>query len=284
MTGTIQMIKPSENSPEYYISFYNMYNLLQINDTVVFNVFEEVTVKLQLTNEDFLENINTENYAEQLYELIKMTGVEPPENVIKMMGEDRGVDTSFTQSLLACDISPFDWFRKGNEFSHLYAIFEQALKDFFAQHENSKKAQQAELVNILLTWLGDNGKLIHFLETLEFKTFGLIGSADEVKAIWDYYTKVRNCISHSGGRITKKIVGGFNEIKSKHSATLSAVQNKDFLRLYFLLNEEDDYDLFHCKYSLQDIIQLDNKCLNFFRMFCVFIIESLAEAMNANGA
>ena len=277
MLGTIQMLKPAPDNPEYYVSFYNMYNLLQISDSIVFSVFEEAKNHFKLTNDFLLEKINTENYAEQLPMLMFMTGIEPPENVVKMQSEDRGIDTSFFQQLLKSKINPLDWFRMTNEFTQLYAIFEQSLREFALQQGYAKNIKQSESVNVLFKWFGETCKTISFLNSFEPKTFGLISNNYETEAIWAYFTKIRNCISHSGGRVTKKVIDGFNEIKSKHRSVLTNIQNKDYLSYYFLLNKEDDYDLFSCQFSLNDIIKLDESQLNFFRMFCVYFVESLID-------
>jgi len=277
MTGTIQMLKPAPNSPEYYVSFYNMYNLLQINDATIFSVFEDVKEHFQLTNEDLLKNISTDNYAERLNSSFIATGIKPPDNVVKMMSEDRGVDTSFVQQLLTNSKDTFDWFRKTNEFSNLYSIFEQSLKEYLLQEGYSKNVKPSESIDILLKWLDGKSITTRFLGILEFKTYGLVSSASETRSIWDYYTKIRNCFSHSGGRVTKKVKDGFNVIKSKHSLTLSCIQDKDYLSHYFLATKDEDFNMFFCNYALNDIIQLDNSLINFFRMFCVYLVETLAE-------
>lgn len=54
MIGSIQMEKPKQDSPDYYLSFYNMYNLLQINDAIIFGVFDEAVERNQMTTEELL--------------------------------------------------------------------------------------------------------------------------------------------------------------------------------------------------------------------------------------
>lgn len=273
MIGSIQMEKPKQDSPDYYRSFYNMYNLLQINDAIVFAVFDEAIEMQQLTTDDLLGRVNPDNYAIEITKIFKAMGVYPPENIIEMCKEDRGIDTSFARELQQNNVDPFKWFRNINEFAQLYAIFEQAIKEFLGCNTISEK----EVIVKLVKYLDANIGIDNFLNILNCKTFGIIETDTEMKAVWDFYTKVRHCISHSGGRITNKIIDGFNEIKSKHNDTLAQIGNRDYLNQFFLLSESDDYTLFKCNYSTGDIVHLDTKSLNFFRMFCVFIVEALSK-------
>jgi len=274
MIGVIQMKKPVAESPDYYLGFYNMYNLLQINDAIIYRVFEEAKENYQLTTSNLLESISTDNYAKELLVQFRMTGITPPDNVIKMSKENRGTDTSLAYDLQANDRDPFDWFRKTNEFLQLYALFEQALRELLRQ-KGCKNISESKAIDLLIEKL--DSQTSKFIGILAFKVFGLVENVDEVKAIWDYYTQVRNCIAHSGGRITQKVVDGFNKINSSYGNIFEAIQNKDFLSCYFLVKEDDEYKLFDCKCSSGEIIHLDNNSLNFFRMFCVFVVESLAE-------
>lgn len=272
MIGSIQMEKPKQDSPDYYLSFYNMYNLLQINDAIIFGVFDEAVERNQMTTEELLNMANPDNYAVELINYFPILGVRPPENIIEMCNEDRGIDTSFAYELQKNHVDPFKWFRNTNEFVQLYAIFEQAIKEFLElDHINEKDVIEKLIERLSADTLTDN-----FLRILHFKTFGIIETDTEMKAVWNFYTKVRHCISHSGGRITKKVIDSFNEIKSKYKDTIQLIENRDWLRQFFLLSESDDYTLFKCNYSIGDMLYLDQKSLNFFRMFCVFTIETLS--------
>lgn len=271
MIGSIQMEKPKQDSPDYYLSFYNMYNLLQINDAIIFGVFDEAVEMNQISTEELLSRTNPDNYAFELIGYFRVLGVRPPKNIIEMCNEERGIDTSFAYKLQENHIDPFKWFRNTNEFVQLYAIFEQAIKEFLELDRINEK----DVIEKLIERLKADILCDEFLRILNFKTFGLIETDAEMKAIWDFYTKVRHCISHSGGRITKKVIDSFNEIKSKYRNTIQLIENRDWLRQFFLLRESDDYTLFKCSYSIGDMLYLDQKSLNFFRMFCVFIVETL---------
>ena len=273
MIGSIQMERPKQDSPDYYLSFYNMYNLLQINDAIIFGVFDEAVEMNRITTEELLSRANPDNYAFELRGYFQMLGVCPPENIIEMCNEDRGIDTSFAHELQEYHVDPFKWFRNTNEFVQLYAIFEQAIKEFLELDRINEK----DVIDKLIERLNADTLTDDFLSILNFKTFGLIKADTEMKAVWNFYTKVRHCISHSGGRITKKVIDGFNEIKSKCKDTIQVIENRDWLREFFLLSEGDDYTLFKCSYSIGDMLYLDQKSLNFFRMFCVFIIETLSK-------
>lgn len=271
MIGSIQMEKPKQDSPDYYLSFYNMYNLLQINDAIIFGVFDETVEREQITTEELLSRTNPDNYAFELIRYFQMLGVYPPENIIEMCNEDRGGDTSFAHELQENHVDLFKWFRNTNEFVQLYAIFEQAIKEFLELDPINEK----NVIEKLIERLNADTLCDEFLRILNFKTFDLIETDTEMKAVWNFYTKVRHCISHSGGRITKKVTDSFNETKSKYKDTLQLIENRDWLRQFFLLNESDDYTLFKCSYSIGDMLYLDQNSLNFFRMFCVFIVETL---------
>lgn len=271
MIGSIQMEKPRQDSPDYYLSFYNMYNLLQINDAIIFGVFDEAVEMNRITTEELLSKTNPDNYALELMGYFPVLGVRPPENIIEMCSEDRGIDTSFAHELQENHVDPFKWFRNTNEFVQLYAIFEQAIKEFLGLDRINEK----DVIEKLIEHLNVDTLTDDFLKLLNFKTFGLIETDTEMKAVWNFYTKVRHCISHSGGRITKKVIDSFNEIKSKYKDTLLLIENRDWLRQFFLLSENNDYTLFKCSYSAGDMLYLDQKSLNFFRMFCVFIVETL---------
>lgn len=271
MIGSIQMEKPKQDSPDYYLSFYNMYNLLQINDAIIFGVFDEAVEMNQISTEKLLSRTNPDNYAFELIEYFPVLGVRPPENIIAMCNEDRGIDTSFAYELQGNHVDPFKWFRNTNEFVQLYAIFEQAIKEFL----EFDRINERDVIEKLIERLNADTLCDDFLRILNFKTFSLIETDTEIKAVWSFYTKVRHCIAHSGGRITKKVIDSFNEIKSKYKDTIQLIENRDWLRQFFLLSESDDYTLFKCSYSIGDMLYLDQKSLNFFRMFCVFIVETL---------
>lgn len=271
MIGSIQMEKPAENSRDYYLSFYNMYNLLQINDAIIFGVFNEAVKAHHLTTQDLLNMANPDNYAIQLCDYFLMIGVSVPETIIEMCKENRGTDVSFANELQKNNRNPFEWFRNINEFVQLYAIFEQAIKEFLG----NTRIDEKDVIKKLIACLDDNSQTDTFFDKFNFKTFGLIENADEMKAIWVFYTKIRNCVSHSGGRITKKVIDGFNEIKSRYRQTLDSIEQREYLSDLFLLDTEDNYTLFKCNYLIGDILDLDEYSLNFFRMFCVFSVETL---------
>ena len=109
MIGSIQMEKPKQDSPDYYLSFYNMYNLLQINDAIIFCVFDEAVERNQMTTEELLNMANPDNYAVELINYFPILGVRPPENIIEMCNEDRGIDTSFAYELQKNHVDPFKW-------------------------------------------------------------------------------------------------------------------------------------------------------------------------------
>lgn len=110
------LLKPDNNAPEFYKSFYSVYSLLQTNDIIMNELLDSLDAN---TQKQLIEGIIT-----------------------------NGFDMECTSMFLK-GVNPLEWYLQANEFMNLYAICEQGIKEYLMGY-NIEPSKMKEVTRLKL--------------------------------------------------------------------------------------------------------------------------------------
>ena len=280
LESSISALIPHKDSEIFYKIFYNQYNLIQINDTLLSLAFD------QLNDEEICKIIEMlRGYNEDHDYLAVWTlgaGIMNP-SLMKRRAESengyRGLSVDLFEKLQSIGVDPIEWYKSSTEFLMLYAICEQSIKEFYLSSggDESKSMQEDKIIYRLFDSLDSREIKMAFLDELKDATSEGIQNQNQIQAVWMYFTVLRHCLAHSGGRRTQRIEDRLKDVIEKNKKELNAME--EALVIEFVDKFADGFfvNLFDT-----EILVLSECYLNFFRNFIVAIMESLEKAFHPN--
>ena len=197
------------------------------------------------------------------------------EGLMRKRKENRGISIELFNCLKLENLDPLDWHIKAFEFLMVYAICEQAVKEYLvSKGNNSRKIKEDTLLYTLFDELGTSNLKDNFIKEIKKGSSSIITSQNELISAWRYYTLFRHTLAHAGGRTTEIMKAKMEEVISKNSKELESISNAMFI--------ECPEEIFFKSPFENTVISITDKHLNFFRNMAILIVESLERAINPN--
>lgn len=267
LESSFSIRKPEETSSDFYKRFYESYSLLQMNDIIINSLKDAIS---ESDKEELLQNLDT-NGEEVKYSSVCFLamGINNPSMELRAK-ENRGIDTSLMETLKGKGIDSIDWYIRSNEYVQLYAICEQAIKDYLLINGvDIASIREATIINKLFEKLGSNKK--DFLDYTKKYSNEIMKKEDYIRKMWNYFTEIRHLYMHAGGRITYRFKENMSKLEGNIGKTIEEVE-KDM----FLEKEVFDIDkLFNFSFEDMSIFEIDSHYLSFFRSFVIILVEGL---------
>lgn len=262
LENTFSPLIPTDESESFYIQFYHQYCYIQINRIFNSHMRSALTERDTVALIEILENYHEDQNYAAIFSV--GTGIMNPA-LMRRRKEKRGISTGVFTSLHLENKDPVGWYGKVAEFLMLYAICEQALKDFLVLKCNidSNKIREDNIINKLFDELQTRQVQKTFLLELSEGSSEVITSQNELNAVWHYYTKVRHALSHAGGRSTERVRTALEDTLCKNRVELDRVQNS----LYIEWSTEDDK--FFVNLLEGNLVTIPDQHLSFFRNLVV---------------
>lgn len=269
---TFSPLVPTDASESFYAKFYNQFCFIQVND-VFFRLLKE-----HLAEEEKDELLNTlNNFHEDIDMAVAFslgTGIMN-EGLMRKRKENRGISIELFNCLKLENLDPLDWNIKAIEFLMVYAICEQAVKEYLvSKGNNSREIKEDKLLYTLFNELGKSNLKDNFIKELKNGSSSIITSQNEIISAWRYYTLFRHTLAHAGGRTTERMKAKMEEVISKNSKELESISSAMFI--------ESSEEIFFKSPFENTVISITDKHLNFFRNMAILIVESLERAINPN--
>jgi len=270
LEATFSPLIPTDLSESFYIEFYNQFCFIQVNDAL------ETILQEYIAKDDFEKLLCAFNnfHQDQNLAAVFSVGAGIMNPILMRRGrENRGISVEVFNQLRMENIDPIGWYKKAMEFLMLYAICEQAIKEYLVSkgRESSKIREDKILIN-LFNELEKNNLRNNFLKEIEDGSASIITSQNELLSIWKYYTLFRHALAHAGGRTTDRIKTKMEEVIQKNRKEL---ENVNSMMSIELLEEE-----FFTSPFESTVISITDEHLNFFRNTAILIIESLERAIH----
>lgn len=263
---------PTDASKSFYTKFYNQFCFIQVNDTFIKLLKEHLTEE---EKEDLLRALNNSHEDIDMAVIYSLGAGIMNESLMRKRKENRGISIELFNCLESENIDPLDWHIKAIEFLMVYAICEQAVKEYLvSKGKNSSEIKEDKLLHILFSELENSNLKNSFIKGLRNGSSSVITSQNELIAVWRYYTLFRHTLAHAGGRITERMKNKMNEVIKKNSKELKSINSAMFI--------ESSEDIFSESPFEGTVISISDKCLNFFRNMAILIVESLECAINPN--
>ncbi|WP_297993207.1 hypothetical protein [uncultured Clostridium sp.] len=264
--------KPEETSRNFYKRFYESYSLLQINDIIINNLKDAISKR---DKEELLRNLDTDGEEVKFSNVCFLgMGIRNPSMELRAK-ENRGIDKSLMETLKGKGIDSIDWYIRSNEYVQLYAICEQAIKDYLVINGvDIASIREGTIINKLFEKLGSDKK--DFLDYTKTYSNEIMRKEDYIRKMWKYFTEIRHLYMHAGGRITDRFKENMNKLKSDIGKTIEEVEKEMFLE-----KEVFDIDkLFNFSFEDMSIFEIDSHFLSFFRSFVIILVEGLENISN----
>lgn len=273
LEATFSPLIPTDISENFYINFYNQFSFIQINDIFLTYMMENVTDE---DNFKLLDILNAYNDDQNIMAVYSISSGIMNESLMRRTQEKRGISTELFNRLGLKKIDPLDWYKKSLEFLMIYAICEQAIKEFLVSKGKQRcMIKENNILNTLFETLRDNCLRDNFIKELKDGSSSIIKSQNELISAWKYYTLFRHSLAHSGGMATDTIKENFAEMIIKNKKELESICNSIYIEL------SEDKDFFVSPFN-NEVILITDSHLNFFRNMAILIIESLERAIHPN--
>ncbi len=193
--------------------------------------------------------------------------------VTKHIEEDRGILTDI-KKLAGKFEKPEEYIRfflNIQEFLFLYAIFEDIIKDLVREHKEDPKLQinEKKIVSELIVVLKTKEIFSEFVSSLKEKSCEVITTEYQLLDMWTYFTQLRHLYAHSAGMVTSPFLNNINKIQDK----VTIFENKNMEWKYYL--DESELPIFDFDFKENEIYQLKDYQLHFFRNLVVCIMETI---------
>lgn len=267
LQGLFSVKEPDKNSNQFYKMFYSSYSLLQINDIVMNELLQRLS---DSDKEEIMNNLVIDgSEVDRAY--VYTVGMMLFDNSLDIRKNDkRGLDTSILEILNSKNIDSFKWYLQSNEYIQLYAVCEQAIKEFLIEKGiDVTNIRESTIMNKLFDIIGSNKD--KFLNSMKENTNNFIEKQNDIINTWRYFTEIRHLYMHAGGRITTRFKNNMIQIENKFGEEMNKLEENIFLELMI----HDIEKLFKYDFNDSIIFPMNLKFLNFFRNFMIILVESL---------
>lgn len=275
LEATFSPLIPTENSEGFYIDYYNLYSFIQINDIIISHAKDSMPDNMLNYLYSALNRFNEDHKMASMLE--RACGIMN-EATNRRRIENRGLSTEWIEKLKAKKINPLAWYQKAFEFVMIYAACEQAVKEFINLKritDNIKSEAEVNLIDLLIKTLSENKLFDCFLEEMKDATASIIDSGNQLDSLWRFYTIYRHAIAHAGGKNTAKIKEKMDSVIVKNKHSLDTVRKN--MNYEIGLDYDDE---FFISPFIDEIIDISDKHINFFRNMSLFIVESLERTLH----
>lgn len=272
LEATFSPLVPTNASESFYSEFYNQFCFIQVNDTFI------RVLKERLTEEEKGEILSILNNFHEDVDIAAAFSIGAGimnKSLMRKRKENRGVSIELFNHLKSENIDPLDWHINSFEFLMIYAICEQAIKEYLVSKKRDRsKIKEDNLLDTLFDELVKSDLKDNFIKELKNGSSSAIKSQNELISAWRYYTLFRHTLSHAGGRTTETMKAKMKEAISKNSKELETISSAIFI--------ESSEEIFFKSPFERTVISITDKHLNFFRNMAILIVESLERAINPN--
>lgn len=275
LEATFSPLIPTDNSEGFYIDYYNLYSFIQVNDIIISYAKDSMPVNMLNYLYSALNSFDEDHKMASMFE--KACGIMN-EATNRRRVENRGLSTEWIERLKAKKINPLDWYQKAFEFIMIYAACEQAIREFINLKGNindNKSEAEVNLIDILLKVLSQNKIKDRFITEMKDATASIIDSGKQLDSLWRFYTIYRHAIAHAGGKNTAKIKEKMESVIDNNKDSLDAVRE----RMIYEIGLDFDNEFFVSPF-IDEIIDISDKHLNYFRNMSLFIVESLERSLH----
>ncbi|MCM1540420.1 MAG: hypothetical protein NC121_04090 [Blautia sp.] len=273
LEATFSPLVPTAESEEFYKNFYYQYSLIQVNDIIIRYTLECLSENQKTRLIDLLDNFNEDQ--KDAVTFVLAAGIMNPA-VMRRRKENRGISTELFSSLKSKEIDALDWYEKAIEFLMIYAACEQAMKEYLVPRGNSSDSiKEVNIVTKLFKQLQDDGLREKFISELSESSSEILKSQNVLGSAWQYYTHIRNTLTHAGGRTTDRARKIMEDSIAKNKKEFADISAAMFLEL-----DVPDEDNFFQNPLGDDIVELSDRHMNFFRNMAVLIVESLERTLH----
>lgn len=278
---TFTPLIPSPQAAPFYCNFYNQYSLIQINDTLLSQVTEILPVEKREALIAALENFDSDQDQAAIWRL--GAGIMDPAQM-RRRKEKRGLSLEVVNILREEGVDPLIWYMQVNEFLLMYAVCEQAIKEYLVSQSpdyTDKDLSEANLLKTLFKSMEVNSRAREkeFLRELSEATNEVLNEKNRILALWDYYTMLRHAFAHAGGQVTDKLKGKVKPTMKRWHGKFTQITSSMFIELACFEDELVDGNLFTDPFSGR-VVKISILQLNFFRNLIVRLVESLERTLH----
>lgn len=213
LEATFSPLIPTASSENFYIEFYNQYSVIQVNDTLIMWMKENLTDSDRKNLIDTLSNFNEDRNIAAVYSL--GAGIMNPA-LMRARKENRGISVELYNSLNSENVDPLDWYEKAFELLMVYATCEQAIREYLVLNgKPNHSIKEDNLLSTLFDELRTNNLRKIFIKEVSSGSSKIINSQNELISAWRYYTVFRHALAHAGGKNTNKIKCKMDEVIEK---------------------------------------------------------------------
>ena len=272
LESTFSPLTPTENSEEFYRQFYYQYSLIQVNSVLWLYMKTRLNADDENNILEFLNGYHDDHHDEAIFALAM--GVMNPA-LMRRRKENRSICTDFYKQLEEMQIDPLDWYANVIEFLMVYAVCEQAIKDFLvSQNVDSRSIIEDSMINKLFDILSAHKLREKFLKELSAATNQVISSQSELFVAWRYFTLFRHGFVHTGGRPTDRLNSKMKDCQHKNKAQFERMNSA----ISFECTSENGCFFFNPFGN--SILLLPDEHLNFFRNMALLVVESIERAIH----
>ena len=278
LEATFSPLIPTAESEFFYKNFFNQYSFIQVNDAIIGYTIGILSEEQRADLIDCLNNFDEDqNYAVASF---IGTGIMNPA-LMRRRKENRGISTELFSSLESKNIDSLGWYQRSIEFLMVYAVCEQAIKDYLTSKEiPNNSLKEDNILFKLFDRLQEDGLRKKFILELSEGSSAVLKSQNELIAVWHYYTHIRHTLAHTGGRTTDRAREAMDDSIKKNKKELEDISSAMFIE-FVGLDDSDDSNFFE-NLLVGDIVNLSDKHLNFFRNVAVLIVESIERTLHPN--
>jgi hypothetical protein len=194
--------------------------------------------------------------------------------------EERGLDISLFRELINLNVDPLKWYLQANEFMQLYAVCEQTIKDFLLSCDfDMAKFKERKMLIQFFEILRETDIVDDYIEMISQRTNQILTKENEVKFVWEYYTRIRNAYMHAGGRLTKRFKDNMYKLLQDYAHEISGIMASESMIMELVNFYDDEEDVFFNN-PVGDIIISKPQQINFFKNYVIILIESLNIALS----
>ncbi|MCH5186281.1 MAG: hypothetical protein J1F64_09200, partial [Oscillospiraceae bacterium] len=197
LEATFSPLIPTDDSEEFYKNFYYQYSFIQINDAFIAYASGLLSEDEQW---DLVIGLNQFN-EDQSFATIQFlaSGIMNPA-VMRRRKENRGISIELFNSLKSQKVNPLDWYEKAIEFLMIYAVCEQAIKEYLVSRGiPSDSIKETNVISRLFDSLKSDDLREKFIFELSDGSSEILTSQNKLISAWQYYTRIRHTLTHAGG-------------------------------------------------------------------------------------
>lgn len=279
---TFSLLKPDEKSKDFYDAFYKQYSLVQINDIIMNELLDSLETEKR---KELVERLSLNGYEIREKAACSVAiGIDDPA-LRQSSCEDRGLNISLFRDLDSMNVDPLKWYLQANEFMHLYAVCEQAIKDYLKSCEfYIDKFKERKMMIQFFEILRDKKIVDDYIELISERTNEILTKENEVKFVWEYYTQIRNVYMHAGGRLTERFKENMGKLLENYKHEITCIMNTESMIIELAFHDFGDNEAVFFDNPTGNIIKCEPMKINFFRNFIIILMECLNKVLTEESA